>query len=458
MRLPRISLARQMIAVTVAATVLTQSVILTSVFYYVDTKFDSHDDNFLFGKLRSTVERINVADADLRPLIIESSTYDELAFHISGTPLGSQPLTESERPDLLQEYLGDFELRTSVHKLNFGHVLGVLFSDGIERCLTTLNSFSQASDCPHWTISIQLEDGQWLNARSNGGADLTIFLAPILLSALTSLLGIGGSVIILARGITRPLRDLSEAADLLGRGETARPIAVTGPTEVARTAGAFNRMQQRLTRFVRDRTAMLAAINHDLRTPITSLRLRAEFIEDPALRDDMIETTEEMRTMVDSYLAFSRQEAVEEERASVDLAALLADLAAAQPEVSLAPCQATHVLCRPLSIKRVFRNLIDNGVKYGQRVRIALQYDADQLSIEFRDDGPGIPRDMYEEIFTPFTRMDSSRNITDGSVGLGLTIARSLIRKQGGDITPFQDSESFGMRVSLPVETLVKGA
>lgn len=454
MRLPRLSLARQMIAVTVAATVLTQTVILTSVFYYVDNKFDTHDDEFLFGKLRTTVERINTADDDLRPLIIEASTYDELAFRISAAPMGTQPVTEAERSDLLQEYLGDFELRASVRKLHIGHVLGVVFSDGIERCLVNLNSFNQGSDCPHWTISIKLEDGQWLNARSSGGADLTIFLAPIVLSALTSLLGIGGSVIILARGITRPLRDLSKAADLLGRGETARPIAVTGPIEVARTAGAFNRMQERLTRFVRDRTAMLAAINHDLRTPITSLRLRAEFIEDPALRDDMIETTEEMRTMVDSYLAFSRQEAVEEERAPVDLAGLLADLAAANPEVSLAPCQETLVSCRPVSIKRVFRNLIDNGVKYGQRVRIALQHDAEQLSITFRDDGPGIPRDMYEDIFTPFTRMDSSRNITDGSVGLGLSIARSLIRKQGGDITPFQDDESFGMRVSLPVEAL----
>lgn len=450
MKLPRISLARQMIAVTVAATVLTQSVILTSVFYYVDNKFDSHDDEFLFGKLRTTVERINSADADLRPLLIEASTYDELAFRISDTPMGTQPVSGAERPDLLEQYLGDFELRTSVRKLHIGHVLGVLFSDEIERCLVTLNSFTQASDCPHWTISIRLEDGQWLDARSNGGADLTIFLAPILLSALTSLLGIGGSVMILARGITRPLRDLSEAADLLGRGETAQPIAVTGPTEVARTAGAFNRMQERLTRFVRDRTAMLAAINHDLRTPLTSLRLRAEFIEDAALRDNMIETAEEMRTMVDSYLAFSHQEAVEEEMAPVDLTALLEDLAAAQPGVSMQPAEETIALCRPVAMKRVFRNLIDNGVKYGQQVRIALRADTEQLSITFRDDGPGIPTDMYEEIFTPFTRLDISRDITDGSVGLGLSIARSIIRKHGGDITPFRDNAGFGMRVTLP--------
>ena len=195
----------------------------------------------------------------------------------------------------------------------------MLFGDAAEICIGSKYASPAAQDCPFWTISVQLEDGSWLNVRTIANADFSIYLAPFALSVLTSLLGIGGSVTILARKITRPLRDLSSAAEQLGRGETARPIPVSGPAEVARTADAFNRMQERLTRFVRDRTAMLAAINHDLRTPITSLRLRAEFIEDGALRENMIETTEEMRTMVDSYLEFSRQEAVEEEPQLVDL-------------------------------------------------------------------------------------------------------------------------------------------
>ena len=450
MRFPQLSLARQMIAVTVAATVLTQTVIMFGVYAYLDSRFEKYEDDFELRKIEQTLIALNTADPAEFPRILSLSSSDELKFRISDSPLADQPLDNTRYTDELNRVFDGYGALVSLRPINITDLWTIFFGDTIKKCINTWQDIRVDETCPHLTVSLPLDSGGWLNAQSTGETDASIILAPILLSALTSLLGIGGSVVILARGITRPLRDLSEAADLLGRGETARPITVTGPAEVARTAGAFNHMQERLTRFVRDRTAMLAAINHDLRTPLTSLRLRAEFIDDPALRDDMIETTEEMRTMVDSYLAFSHQEAVEEEMAPVDLTALLEDLAAAQPRVSMQPAPETIALCRPVSIKRVFRNLIDNGVKYGQQVHIALHAETEQLSITFRDDGPGIPTDMYEEVFTPFTRLDSSRNITDGSVGLGLSIARSIIRKHGGDITPFRDSAGFGMQVTLP--------
>jgi signal transduction histidine kinase len=360
------------------------------------------------------------------------------------------PLEDSSDAEGLREYFGSQKVLTQVRPINITDIPWILFGDAAEVCTNAQYGATEAAECPFWTVSVQLEDGNWLNVRTFANADVSIYLAPFALSVLTSLLGIGGSVIVLARKITRPQRDESSAAEQLGRGEPARPIPVSGPAEVAKTADAFNQMQERLTRFVRDRTAMLAAINHDLRTPITSLRLRAEFIEDNALRENMIETAEEMRTMVDSYLEFSRQDAVAEEPQPVDLKELLGELVNEEPMAALEQASSAVVLCRPIAIKRVFRNLIGNGVKYGSRVRVSLISRAEQTIVEFRDDGPGIPADMYEEVFTPFTRLDTSRDVTDGSVGLGLTIARSIVRKHGGDVFPFRAREEFGIRVVLP--------
>ena len=447
--LPR-SLAGYLIAATVIATVLTQTLITGALLFYQDEKFDKYEDQYFFQKIVSTADYLNSSAASAHNRILETASNDETTYRVAAAPQGEVPLEDSPDAHVLREYFGEQNVLTEVRTINITDLWWIMFGDAAEVCVVPLYDTPTAAECPFWTISVQLADGSWLNVRTFANADFSIYLAPFALSVLTSLLGIGGSVTILARKITRPLRDLSSAAEQLGRGETAQPIAVSGPAEVARTAEAFNQMQERLTRFVRDRTAMLAAINHDLRTPITSLRLRAEFIEDDELRENMIETAEEMRTMVDSYLAFSRQEAAEEEPQPVDLAEMLQDLARETEAAELVQTVPSVTLCRKVSIKRVFRNLIGNGIKYGTRVRIALKQGPEQVTVEFCDDGPGIPADMYEEVFVPFTRLDSSRDVTDGSVGLGLSIARSIVRKHGGDIIPFQDAGGFGIRVVLP--------
>jgi signal transduction histidine kinase len=247
----------------------------------------------------------------------------------------------------------------------------------------------------------------------------------------------------------------------LGRGQETAALVERGPRDVRRTIAAFNRMNQRLQRYVSGRTNMLAAISHDLRTPITSLRLRAEFVEDSETRERMIATLDEMQQMAEATLDFAREEAAPEHTRPVDLAALLQslcdDLAELGQEVSFgeneAPAPAT-LACRPVALKRALRNLIENAVRYGQRARLALQASEEGFRIEIDDDGPGIAAEALERVFEPFVRLEESRSRETGGIGLGLAIARSIVRGHGGDIALATRDEG-GLRASV---TLPRGA
>jgi signal transduction histidine kinase len=184
---------------------------------------------------------------------------------------------------------------------------------------------------------------------------------------------------------------------------------------------------------------MLAAISHDLRTPITSLRLRAEFIEDEEIRTKILETLDDMQRMAEATLAFAREEAAQEDTRLVDLAALVdsvsADLADMGQDVTFAGAPRAPYLGRPSSLKRALRNLIENAVIYGKRARVALESTGEEWRIVIDDDGPGIADADFERVFAPFVRLEESRNPETGGVGLGMAISRSIVRGHGGDIT-----------------------
>jgi len=202
-------------------------------------------------------------------------------------------------------------------------------------------------------------------------------------------------------------------------------------------------MAERIRRFVADRTQMLAAIGHDLRTPITRLRLRAEFMDDDEQRRKMLSDLDEMEQMIAATLAFARDDAAAEPAAALDLAALcrtVADEAAdARPELAEAieydgPERLT-VRARPVAMKRAVANLVSNALSYGGAARIRLTRDDTGLvRMAVEDDGPGIPESELEAVFTPFRRLESSRNRETGGTGLGLTIARNIMRAHGGDV------------------------
>jgi signal transduction histidine kinase len=291
---------------------------------------------------------------------------------------------------------------------------------------------------PNLLVSARLDGGQWLNVGTRLPPPSSDWALPGLVSMGVMAIALSVIVIFMVRRLTRPMAQLAGAAERLGRGEAIAAVPERGPADVRETTRAFNRMHARLQRFVQDRTRMLAAISHDLRTPITSLRLRAEFIEDEEIRQKILETLDDMQRMAEATLAFAREEAAQEDTRAVDLAALIdsvcADLADMGQDVTFAGAARSHYLGRPSSLKRALRNLIENAVTYGQRARVALEEGRDEWRVVIDDDGPGIPEADVERVFAPFVRLEESRNPETGGVGLGMAISRSIVRGHGGDI------------------------
>ena len=300
---------------------------------------------------------------------------------------------------------------------------------------------------PALRISVRLDDGSWLNVLSplDGGEPLwrPRFIAPLL----AALLAVTLAALWAVRRAARPFATFAAAAERLGVDVTAPPLAETGPREIRSAAHAFNVMQGRIRRFVEDRTQMLAAISHDLRTPITRMKLRAEFVEDDVEREKMLADLDEMERMIAATLAFARDDAAREERRQVDVAALVQGLAEdfgadyAGPDSLVVPA-------RSMALKRAVANLIDNALKYGGAARTALAQDGGQVVITIDDDGPGIPESEFEHVFAPFVRLEASRNRETGGTGLGLSVARAAARAHGGDILLANRPEG-GLRVRL---------
>ncbi len=295
--------------------------------------------------------------------------------------------------------------------------------------------------------AIELKSGKWLNIESNfrlPKPSLVPILLPIVIMALLTILIIWVCVY----RLTKPLRTLEAAANDLGRGADVKPLKEAGPAEVRAVTRSFNQMQERLTRFISDRTRMLAAISHDLRTPITSMRIRAEFIDDDEDRERMITTLDEMQAMVEETLAFTREDSKQEELRSVDLGGLLESITNDQEDmgnqVSVEAQTRVVLKCRPMSLKRAFQNLIGNAIRYGEEAEVSFRTDEAHAEVRIADKGPGIPQNRLEDVFEPFVRLEESRNEGTGGIGLGLAITRSIIHAQGGTIR-LENGEEKGL-------------
>ena len=288
-------------------------------------------------------------------------------------------------------------------------------------------------------IAIQLQDGSWLNAR---GIDPPPPPSPAR-SAIALMLVMAASVIagvvLVVRRITSPLRELALAADRLGRGESVVPLAAAGPEEVRRTTRAFNRMQGRLKRFVDDRTRMLAAISHDLRTPITTLRLRAEFIDDEETRGKIVETLDELQRMAEATLAFMREESSSEQTRTVDLRGPGRE----RRRRPGGPGWRRGHGAGPAHALRLPAGGAEARRPQPGRERPELRAAAPGEPGPGRRGSPahrrrrraGHPGGRLERVFAPFVRLEASRNQETGGIGLGLAIARTIARAHGGDVT-----------------------
>jgi signal transduction histidine kinase len=261
----------------------------------------------------------------------------------------------------------------------------------------------------------------------------------------------------MAHRIAAPIRDFGRAAERLGVDLTAPPLAERGPLELRATIQTFNRMQNRLRRFLEDRTQMLAAISHDLRAPLARLRLRAELVADGEQQRKMFDDLDDMNAMIDSTLAFARNDARREPRRLVDLGVLVGDVCEdagdAGGMVSYTGQRGIDIPCRPTDVRRAVANLVDNAVKYGGCVRVDVVRDAGCVTVVVDDDGPGIPPEEQEKVFSPFYRREPARDPAKAGVGLGLSIARTVVREHGGDVT-LKNRSDGGLRALIELPAL----
>jgi signal transduction histidine kinase len=301
-------------------------------------------------------------------------------------------------------------------------------------------------------VAVPLPDGQWLTFATvlpeRGPAVSRQFLVSMALMAAIILAVSVWAV----RRVTAPLASLATAAERLGNDLDAPPIPETGTMETRQASRAFNAMQARLRSLIENRTRMLAAISHDLRTPLTLLRLRVENVENASERDKMLATIAEMDSMVSATLQFARDAEKTELRRPTDITALVesvvGDMADAGLPVKMEPAQSVVLECRPDALKRAIRNLIDNAVRYGKSARVAIADGPKSIEITVDDDGPGIPEEELARVFQPFYRVDASRNAETGGIGLGLAIALSIIQAHGARLELSNRTEG-GLRASI---------
>ena len=310
-------------------------------------------------------------------------------------------------------------------------------------------------------ISMRFPDGEWLNVHLRVRPMLPIPSGPTLVAFVLMMIGTTALVIWAVQQFSVPMRTLAQAAERLGLDVNAGPLPERGSAEAMKAAVAFNTMAARIRRFVQDRTFLLTAIGHDLRTPITRLKLRAEWMDDEEQQRKMLMDLDELEGMVAATLAFGRDDANAEAPTAFDMTELLRTIldeaGDARPhladQISYEGPGHQVVQARPAAMKRALTNLVLNALNYGGGARVTQQPPRDGvLTILIEDEGPGIPASELDRVFEPFHRLEASRNRETGGTGLGLPIARNILRAHGGDVV-LANRAGAGVKaiVTLPV-------
>lgn len=260
-----------------------------------------------------------------------------------------------------------------------------------------------------------------------------------------------------ARIALKPLRELGRAAANLGDNIDSAPLPESGPTEVREAAIAFNAMQARIRRDVRERTSMLAAITHDLQTPVTRLRLRLEKVDDQELREKLIADLAVMSETIRDGLDLAQSLESREPDVRIDLDSVLAsvcdDASDAGHDVRIEGRTHTFIEGSPWALRRCITNLVDNAIKYGSRAAISAEANGGRVIVRVLDDGPGMPEDQLDAVLDPFVRLEASRSRETGGTGIGLTIARNIAQRFGGTLT-LKNRVEGGLEASLVLKAI----
>lgn len=305
---------------------------------------------------------------------------------------------------------------------------------------------------PALIAHVRLLDGVWLSVDSTLEPQAVSWPYRALVSALVLLVAVIGLAWYGVRWVTRPLKTFAQAAERLGENIDRAPLPEKGPTEVVSAARALNEMQARLSKYLSDRTRILTAMSHDLKTPITRMRLRAELLEHEVTQAKFKQDLAELEAMVSGTLDYMRGVQDGEPLAAINVNFLLKSL----QNDSLELGHVVHIVgqaeddfvCRPQSLKRCLANLIENAVKYGQVAHVQLIDSETMLQVVIEDEGPGVPASELDMLFEPFYRVEASRSRDTGGTGLGLSIARSIAVLHGGTLHAENTRES-GLRLTL---------
>ncbi len=306
-------------------------------------------------------------------------------------------------------------------------------------------------------VSIAIAGGQWLNVA-------TRFERPPIQWSWASTLSfvLTAAVLLLAifwfllTRLTRPLNDLARAAEVLGRGGGHEPIAPTGPREVRDLSAAFNDMQARLARFVSDRTQMLAALAHDLRSPLTALRVRAELVDDPETKEGISASLDEMQDMVEATLAYARGVGQDEALEEVDISTYLLTLhGETRDALDLVAGPDARLQIKPKALRRALRNLIDNALRYGRDPALSWEMTDDSIDIIIDDQGPGIPLDEREKVLKPLYQLEKTRQTDGFGLGLSMVAAISTLHDATLSLSGGQDGRGLAVTVRFPNLTKV---
>ena len=413
------------------------------------------------GRAANVAQLVEGAPDDLHAQIIQAATSPLVRFDLSDAP----SVAHGNHDDggaveaRVRALLGDSysrDIRVEVHEIEQGLLpLPNLSPEMAEMHAEMMRGSLAAIEME---LSIALAGGDWLNVGTRfERPPLQWSTASNVSFVLTATLLLLASFWFLLTRLTGPLNTLADASERLGRGASEGPLPVVGPKEVQDLTRAFNTMQDRLTRFVSDRTQMLAALAHDLRSPLTALRVRAEMVDDDETRASLVASGEEMQQMVDATLDFAKGVGQHEEVCPTDILELLSGLET--DSLSLLSSKPLIVPAKPSTMRRALRNLIENAIRYGKEAQVSWQTIDGHAEIHIDDQGPGIPERDLEAVFGPYVRLETSRSRDTGGHGLGLSIARSIILEHGGGVR-LSNLPEGGLRatVRLPFERNAKPA
>ena len=409
------------------------------------------------GRAANVARLLENAPADARSAILEAANSPLVRFQLSGQP--SATVDDYSDGGVIEmrvrRLLGDNsnrEIRVELNQIE-GRILPLPYLSG-EMAEIHMAMMKGELSAIEMSLSIAVSNGQWLNVETRfEQPPLQWPLYSTLTSALSATLILIVVFWFLLSRLIGPLRRLASASDKLGRGEEVSELPMSGPLEVRNLIKTFNQMQERLTRFVADRTRLLAALGHDLKSPLTAMRVRAEMVDDEETRTSLIACVEEMQSMVESTITFSRGLISSEHTELVEIGDFLVSLQndVVEPfHIKQGPEVLTRI--RPMAFRRALRNLIENALRYGGDAKVIYGTEHQQLVITIEDEGPGIPKEQLEQVFEPFFRLEESRSLETGGHGLGLSISRTIARAHGGDVV-LVNREGKGLiaRIKIPL-------